>query len=141
MASPRLPRNDKQLRFPFCFQPLLPHISANPSVSPFRRHRCDGPADFQSSTHTRRSFLRSVCLVLERSRPLLEPFHPHTPYLYSSPPDETRALATMSGSSYIDWSKTTKSGNYHGSTSFATFMIIGRTCWLPSSAPRDAGSS
>lgn len=30
-------------------------------------------------------------------------------------------------SSYIDWSKTTKSSNYHGSTSFATFMIIGPT--------------
>ncbi|KFH44998.1 Secretory component protein-like protein [Hapsidospora chrysogenum ATCC 11550] len=29
-------------------------------------------------------------------------------------------------SSMVDWSKTTKSANYYGSTSFATFMIIGR---------------
>lgn len=30
-------------------------------------------------------------------------------------------------SSYVDWSKTTKSKDYRGSNSFATFMIIGRT--------------
>lgn len=29
-------------------------------------------------------------------------------------------------SSYIDWSKTTKSKDYRGSSSFATFLIIGR---------------
>ncbi|GAO14405.1 uncharacterized protein UV8b_02611 [Ustilaginoidea virens] len=32
--------------------------------------------------------------------------------------------------SYIDWSKTTKSANYHGSGSFSTFMIIGPTCFF-----------
>ncbi|KAF7547952.1 hypothetical protein G7046_g8842 [Stylonectria norvegica] len=34
----------------------------------------------------------------------------------------------MSG--YIDWSKTAKSKDYHGSSSFATFMIIGPTCFF-----------
>lgn len=29
-------------------------------------------------------------------------------------------------SSYIDWSKTTKSKDYRGASSFATFLIIGR---------------
>ncbi|CAG9970813.1 unnamed protein product [Clonostachys byssicola] len=33
-------------------------------------------------------------------------------------------------SSWIDWSKTTKSKNYHGSGSFATAMIIGPTCFF-----------
>ncbi|KAJ3532128.1 hypothetical protein NM208_g8578 [Fusarium decemcellulare] len=32
-------------------------------------------------------------------------------------------------SSFIDWSKTTRSKSYHGSSSFATFMIIARK-WL-----------
>ncbi|KAG5986063.1 hypothetical protein E4U54_005639 [Claviceps lovelessii] len=31
---------------------------------------------------------------------------------------------------YIDWTKTTKSSNYHGSGSFSTFMIIGPTCFF-----------
>ncbi|KAI6785671.1 to secretory component protein shr3 [Emericellopsis cladophorae] len=33
-------------------------------------------------------------------------------------------------SNYIDWTKTTKSKNYHGAGSFATFMIIGPTCFF-----------
>ncbi|KAH7328691.1 Shr3 amino acid permease chaperone [Stachybotrys elegans] len=33
-------------------------------------------------------------------------------------------------SSYIDWSKTSKSKDYRGSSSFATFMIIGPTCFF-----------
>ncbi|KAK5990854.1 Secretory component SHR3-like protein [Cladobotryum mycophilum] len=33
-------------------------------------------------------------------------------------------------SSFIDWSKTTKSRDYHGSSSFATFMIIGPVCFF-----------
>lgn len=36
--------------------------------------------------------------------------------------------------SFIDWSKTTKSKDYRGSGSFATFMIIGRLSSL--SSPR-----
>jgi hypothetical protein len=32
--------------------------------------------------------------------------------------------------SYIDWSKSTKSKDYAGSGSFATFMIIGPTCFF-----------
>uniref|UniRef100_L2FHU2 Secretory component protein n=1 Tax=Colletotrichum fructicola (strain Nara gc5) TaxID=1213859 RepID=L2FHU2_COLFN len=34
----------------------------------------------------------------------------------------------MSG--WVDWSKTTRSSDYRGSTSFATFMIIGPTCFF-----------
>ncbi|KAF9879900.1 ER membrane protein SH3 [Colletotrichum karsti] len=34
----------------------------------------------------------------------------------------------MSG--WVDWSKTTQSNNYRGSNSFATFMIIGPTCFF-----------
>ncbi|KAH7274292.1 Protein csh3 [Fusarium solani] len=33
-------------------------------------------------------------------------------------------------SSFIDWSKTTRSKNYHGSGSFATFMIIAPVCFF-----------
>lgn len=33
-------------------------------------------------------------------------------------------------SSYIDWSKTTKSKDYRGASSFATFLIIGPTCFF-----------
>ncbi|KFA71324.1 hypothetical protein S40288_09416 [Stachybotrys chartarum IBT 40288] len=33
-------------------------------------------------------------------------------------------------SSYIDWTKTSKSNDYRGSSSFATFMIIGPTCFF-----------
>ncbi|KOS16619.1 Secretory component protein SHR3 [Escovopsis weberi] len=33
-------------------------------------------------------------------------------------------------SSIIDWTKTTKSKDYHGSGSFATFMIIGPVCFF-----------
>lgn len=36
---------------------------------------------------------------------------------------------------YIDYSKTTKSKDYRGSSSFATFMIIGRTSLHPESCP------
>lgn len=44
--------------------------------------------------------------------------------------EETGELppATMAG--YIDYSKTTKSKGYRGSGSFATFMIIGPTCFF-----------
>ncbi|KAK2769137.1 secretory component protein [Colletotrichum kahawae] len=31
---------------------------------------------------------------------------------------------------WVDWSKTTRSSDYRGSTSFATFMIIGPTCFF-----------
>ncbi|TPX11245.1 uncharacterized protein E0L32_001063 [Thyridium curvatum] len=36
----------------------------------------------------------------------------------------------MSSTQWIDWSKTTKSKNYHGSSSFATFLIIGPVCFF-----------
>ena len=32
---------------------------------------------------------------------------------------------------WVDWSKTTKSKDYRGSGSFATFLIIGRELLLP----------
>ncbi|KAH6898764.1 Shr3 amino acid permease chaperone [Thelonectria olida] len=36
----------------------------------------------------------------------------------------------MSSGAFIDWSKTTKSKNYYGTSSFATFMIIAPTCFF-----------
>lgn len=36
----------------------------------------------------------------------------------------------MSSSKWVDWSKTTKSAGYRGSSSFATFLIIGPTCFF-----------
>ncbi|KAF4972187.1 hypothetical protein FZEAL_9649 [Fusarium zealandicum] len=38
-------------------------------------------------------------------------------------------------SSFIDYSKTTRSKNYHGTSSFATFMIIARKCLLHDPKP------
>lgn len=36
----------------------------------------------------------------------------------------------MAGGSFIDWSKTTRSKNYQGTGSFATFMIIAPVCFF-----------
>lgn len=41
-------------------------------------------------------------------------------------------------SSFIDWSKTTKSKDYKGSSSFATFLIIGRKCSIQPEEQRGA---
>jgi hypothetical protein len=38
----------------------------------------------------------------------------------------TRNLNMASMDKWVDWTKTTRSKNYRGSNSFATFMIIGR---------------
>lgn len=48
---------------------------------------------------------------------------------------QSRLILSAKMSSYIDYSKTTKSSNYQGTGSFATFMIIARKPCPPTSFP------
>ncbi|POR39446.1 Secretory component protein SHR3, partial [Tolypocladium paradoxum] len=53
------------------------------------------------------------------------------PLLLASRPEATRdTSSSVKMGGYIDYSKTTRSKDYRGSGSFATFMIIGPTCFF-----------
>lgn len=50
---------------------------------------------------------------------------PNPPLIH--PPEEPPPTAATMPTQWVDWSKTTRSKDYRGSGSFATFLIIGRT--------------
>lgn len=118
-------------------------LLGSPPASP-SRHSLKGQGSQARRRLQGKSFIatssRFVRLIYQPRRDAtasraIHPIAQRVPYQLSLPNLTRARLVILSAKNahsykmggYIDWTKTTKSSNYHGSGSFSTFMIIGRT--------------
>ncbi|KAJ2899170.1 ER membrane protein SH3 [Zalerion maritima] len=90
-------------------------MMSSPTTSSSKSHRRAASNDYVHVVGARRSSLSSQSSRTGRT------------------PSEIMAGITGSskkGHAWVDWDKNTRSANYRGSGSFATFMIIGPTCFF-----------